>query len=209
MIRESFSFEVQSGNSLKEYHDKNSVVWVEGDKGNEYTVMFRNNSNRRVAIIVTVDGKNVVDGQSGSYNGGGYIIEAYGYVSIPGWRLDNDKKKVDKFNFVDIAAKMGNDSNVGVIGCAVFYEKAKKEFNFAGDIDLIKTTGIGIQCYVDCSNPVTEQNFESNPVTIFAIRYGDKETLKKHGIDTEVISNEPNPFPGNTGYCKPPDGWKS
>ena len=116
---------VQSGRVLPStYHD--GKYFVEAPPTGEYAIRLINNSSQRRLAVVTVDGKNVIDGEPGSYNGGGYVLERYGRVDIPGWHRGN--AEVAKFEFTpaegSYAAQMGDGvKNTGVIGVAIFDEK--------------------------------------------------------------------------------------
>jgi hypothetical protein len=102
--------------------------YVLGQEGSRYLLRVHNRSDRRVEAVVTVDGLDVIDGRPGDYaNKRGYLIEAYGYVDIDGWRLSN--REAAAFRFAPIgasyAAKTGSARNVGVIGVAVFPERVR------------------------------------------------------------------------------------
>lgn len=130
MLRNNFDFSlVVNGGSVKEYEHQGQV-FVEGKKGTEFSIRLKNNTHKRCLAVITVDGKSVIDGAPGNLDtGGGYIIDAYSSVTIPGWRLNNDA--VAKFVFADpqdsYVAQSDDDAsamdNIGVIGCAMFYEQ--------------------------------------------------------------------------------------
>lgn len=107
------------------------VLWHAGQnyvlaqKGHRYTLRIHNHSPQRIEAVATVDGLDVLDGKRGSYAKRGYLIEAYGFVDIDGWRLsDHD---VAAFRFSSVAAsyagRTGRARNVGVIGVAIFPER--------------------------------------------------------------------------------------
>ena len=75
---------------------------------------------------MTVDGRDVITGQQGNYrHQRGYVIEPYGSVNIDGFRTS--WSGVAAFRFTDVensyASRMGDDSDVGVVGVAIFREK--------------------------------------------------------------------------------------
>lgn len=124
MQQGEFTFDVLvHGRSIREYPHQGRT-YVEGRKGSEYILRVHNQSSGRVLAVVTVDGLSVMDGSDGGFDGRGYVVAAFSYVRIPGWRLDNDE--VAKFVFgskpASYAAQTGRPQNVGVIGCAVFRE---------------------------------------------------------------------------------------
>lgn len=131
MLRNNFDFAlVVNGGSVKEYEHQGQV-FVEGKKGTEFSIRIKNNTHKRSLAVITVDGKSVIDGAPGNLDtGGGYIVDAYSSITVPGWRLDNDA--VAKFVFADPGDSYVAQSddgaeamdNIGVIGCAMFYEQA-------------------------------------------------------------------------------------
>jgi hypothetical protein len=99
---------------------------VLGDQGSRYILRVHNRSGRRIEAVVSVDGLDVIDGKPADFaNKRGYLVSAYGYVDIEGWRLS--EREAAAFRFAPIgesyAAKTGKARNVGVIGVAVFPER--------------------------------------------------------------------------------------
>lgn len=64
------------------------LTFVEGRKGQFYTLKVRNDCAQRVMAVISVDGRNVVDGEACAPQSRGYIIPAYANVSIEGWRTN-------------------------------------------------------------------------------------------------------------------------
>ncbi|MEM6995111.1 MAG: hypothetical protein AAF721_31650, partial [Myxococcota bacterium] len=105
-------------------------VFVEGRNGEHYGIRVANNSNERVEAVVTVDGRDVVSGELGNFKKQrGYVIEPWTSVVIDGYRQSLDR--VASFRFSELgdsySARRGTPGNVGVIGVAVFREKATRE----------------------------------------------------------------------------------
>jgi hypothetical protein len=99
---------------------------VEGHWGNTYAIRVYNHTSSRIEAVVTVDGRDVITGKAGNYKKGrGYVISPYDSVLIDGFRTS--WSNVAAFRFTDVgdsyAARMGDASNVGVIGVAIFKEK--------------------------------------------------------------------------------------
>src|SRR5260370_21299341 len=64
-----------------------SETYVLGQLGERYTLRIRNHSPRRIEAVVSVDGRDVVDGKAADYRGKrGYPVPACGQVHIDGWR---------------------------------------------------------------------------------------------------------------------------
>lgn len=98
--------------------------FVEGRHGKEYAIRFRNNSSQRKKIVVSVDGLNVMTGDSTWERG--YVVPAWGMIVIPGWRQDSSKAAAFEFASLKDSYnqhnKAGDAGNIGVIGCKVFNE---------------------------------------------------------------------------------------
>lgn len=127
MERNPFELQVRvHGKPVREYHHEGRV-FIEGRKGSDFVLRIQNKSFKRILAIPTVDGLSVMDGKEASYDSGGYVIDPFGFINIPGWRLDDDE--VAKFFFSKLgasyAAKMDKPTNVGVIACAIFTEKVR------------------------------------------------------------------------------------
>jgi len=118
---------VQNGRALPTtYHE--GKYFVEAPLSGDYAIRITNNLGFRRLAVTTVDGKNVIDGEPGSYNGGGYVLQPWASVTIPGWHRSN--QEVAKFSFTpsegSYASQMGDGvKNTGVIGVAVFDERQR------------------------------------------------------------------------------------
>jgi hypothetical protein len=103
---------------------KSAERYVVGTPGHEYAIRIRNDSGQRILAVTSVDGVNVLSGETASPEQSGYVIEAGGSVQISGWRTSLDRTSA--FYFTDLgdsyAARTGRPRNVGVIGVAVFRE---------------------------------------------------------------------------------------
>jgi hypothetical protein len=99
--------------------------WVAGTPGAKYSVAVANGSAGRVMAVMSVDGVNVLNGQTASVDQSGYVFNGYQRYEVTGWRKSN--QEVAAFEFVaspaSYAARTGRPANVGVIGVAVFKER--------------------------------------------------------------------------------------
>jgi len=99
--------------------------FVAGRPGNEYQVTIRNRDRDDLLAVVSVDGVNVVTGETAASAQSGYVIERRRALSIAGWR--KSLEKIAAFYFTDLgdsyAARTGRPDNVGVIGVALFRRK--------------------------------------------------------------------------------------
>ncbi|HSC99607.1 MAG TPA: hypothetical protein VLI21_11945 [Casimicrobiaceae bacterium] len=108
-------------------YDKDGQRYVIGVPGHEYAIRVRNHSQDRLLAVMSVDGVNVVTGESASPDQSGYVIEGGSIVEIAGWR--RSLAQTSAFYFTDLgdsyAARTGRPGDVGVIGVAVFTERRK------------------------------------------------------------------------------------
>lgn len=100
-------------------------AFLGGVKGQRYSVVLENNSGRRVLAVVSVDGINVVSGETAAVGQTGYVLEPYQSATVEGWRKSNAEVAAFAFSSVEgsYASKTGRANNVGVIGLAWFHEK--------------------------------------------------------------------------------------
>jgi hypothetical protein len=101
-------------------------TYVLGQLGARYTLRVANHSGRRVEAVVSVDGRDAIDGRPADFRGKrGYLIPAWGSVDIDGWRISHSQAAAFRFSSVpdSYAARTGNAREVGVIGVAVFPER--------------------------------------------------------------------------------------
>ncbi len=99
--------------------------WVAGRPGARYAVSVRNATGARVLGVISVDGVNVVSGETASWEQTGYVLSPWQAFDITGWRKSD--AEVAAFHFTasqaSYAARTGRPDQVGVIGVAVFREK--------------------------------------------------------------------------------------
>ena len=106
---------------------RNGRNYLVGTPGHEYAVRIRNCTGGRVVVVTSVDGVNVVSGETAAPTQSGYVLDPWGSVEIAGWRKSMDRTAA--FYFTDLgdsyAARTGRPQNVGVVGVAVFQEKTQ------------------------------------------------------------------------------------
>ncbi len=100
-------------------------TFILGSSGQRYTILLENRTGASFEAVVTVDGLDVVSGQTGSFANRGYVIRPYGQVEIRGFRQSLDRVAAFRFGSVgdSYAADRGDARNVGVIGVALFAER--------------------------------------------------------------------------------------
>lgn len=113
---------------IREYGHQGRT-FVEGRKGQPFSILFRNNSAERVLAVPSVDGISVMDGQPATEQSRGYIVSAYSSIEIKGWRTS--LKDVAQFFFETkdgsyaATGPVADARNCGVIGCRVVGEKPR------------------------------------------------------------------------------------
>ncbi len=99
--------------------------YVLGQMGQRYEIRVVNPTGSRIEAVVSVDGLDAVDGRPGSLSKRGYIVPAYGEVTIDGFRTSLDAVAAFRFSSVrdSYAARTRHARNVGVVGAAFFRER--------------------------------------------------------------------------------------
>jgi len=99
--------------------------YVVGKPGNEYAIRVRNDGNDRALAVMSVDGVNVITGDTASPSQSGYVLDAHGSFEIAGWRTSQSRTAAFFFTTLanSYATRTGRPDNVGVIGVAVFRER--------------------------------------------------------------------------------------
>jgi len=109
-------------------HPHRGDHWVAGRPGARYAIAVRNTTRARLLNVVSVDGVNVVSGETAAWDQTGYVIHPWQNHEINGWR--KNRTEVAAFHFSEAqdayAARTGRPGNLGVIGVAVFREKAPR-----------------------------------------------------------------------------------
>lgn len=112
------------GTALTPYYHRGEW-WVAGTAGARYAITIRNRTGGRLLAVTSVDGVNVLSGESAAWNQTGYVFGPGQGYQITGWRKSD--ADVAAFTFTaspnSYAARTGRPENVGVIGVAVFRER--------------------------------------------------------------------------------------
>jgi hypothetical protein len=101
-------------------------LFVAGEPGARYSLRVTNNTNGRVLVVMSVDGVNILTGQTAGYSQRGYVFGPHQSYDVSGWRKSDTE--VAAFTFAPLpdsyAARTGRPVDVGVIGVAAFRERA-------------------------------------------------------------------------------------
>lgn len=181
--------------------------FIEGRLGERYVVRVHNPTWRRVEAVVSVDGRDAIDGQPAHAGTRGYVIAPYSYVDIDGFRLS--MAEVAAFRFTSVpdsyAGRTGTPWTVGVIEVALFPERVQPpvrrypaprgapEASAPHDRDGRdearrgnRAQGLGTEFGETRRSPVVETSFVrenwSYPAGQVRIRYDDREGLCSRGL---------------------------
>lgn len=206
------------GRRLQVYRHQGRA-YVVGKPGNEYQVSLRNRAGDDVLAIVSVDGVNVITGQSASPQQSGYVLAPRGSMDIQGWRKNMSETAAFYFTSLSdsYAARTGRPDDVGVIGVALFRKKfvpppAAIGEPFPGPFSERE----GARSRQDAAKPAESQlgtghgrretshaqyvNFErasSAPAEVVTLYYDSHRNLVARGVISEPVAVPlPRPFPG-------------
>ena len=111
----------------RDVHHARGRRYVEAVRGGEYSLRVRNPFPVRVAVSLSVDGLNTIDGRRTSrWDASKWVIEPYQTVTISGWQVSRERAR--RFYFTterdSYASKMGRASDLGLISAVFFRERA-------------------------------------------------------------------------------------
>jgi len=206
------------------WHD--GSAWVAGTPGNEYSVSIRSRQHADVLAVVSVDGVNVVSGESAHPLQTGYVLSPHRAMDIRGWR--KNMAETAAFYFTSLgdsyAARTGRPGDVGV---AVFRKKAEPPQPFSRIAPAEKSSrddaarpsgelasGAGASARSAPAAPIgtghgrreesraRQVGFERAsqvPAEVLTLRYDSRVNLVAMGVIREpvhVAPRHPRPFPG-------------
>jgi hypothetical protein len=187
--------------------------FVLGTIGERYRVHIVNPTASRIEAVISVDGLDAVDGHPSSLGKRGYVIPAFGDVTVDGWRTSLDTVAAFRFSSVrdSFASRTEHDRNVGVIGVAFFRERppvvwrrppgvwrgvapsADKAAAGAGTAPSAQRSGLGTQFGETHDSRVEETSFvraDTGPMTFAELRYDDRAGLLARGIELPPLRGE-------------------
>jgi hypothetical protein len=189
-------------------------AYVVGRPGNEYQLTLRNRQGAELLAVMSVDGINVVTGETAHPQQSGYVLGPWGGVDVKGWR--KNLSRTAAFYFTELgdtyAARTGRPEQVGVIGVALFRKMAelpqpisqiapapaaRAEARAAADAaKSAETLGTGHgRSEVSQARRVEFERATAHPAEVIAIHYDSYRNLVSMGVIREAPRN-PRPFPG-------------
>jgi hypothetical protein len=214
-----------TGEQLKVYRHQGKL-YVAGRPGNKYSVSLHNRSPGRALTVVSVDGVNVITGETAALHQSGYVLSPYEGTDITGWR--KSMSEVAAFVFTALpdsyAARTGRPDNVGVIGVAVFREyvsppsppasvapslseRSAESSGAASDaMKRSKEERLGTGHGQRETSHVRHTEFRratEQPAEVIKIYYDSHANLVARGVIATRPTKDPNPFPARFT----PDPW--
>jgi hypothetical protein len=211
-------------------HHHEGRAYVVGQPGNEYQVVLRSRAANDLLAVVSVDGVNVMSGETASPRQGGYVVSPGSRLAVRGWRKTLDE--VAAFYFTSLgdsyAARTQRPENVGVIGVALFQRLRRVPELSVGPAPMLKRDGNTLDQTAE-SRPSAQAapsaplgtghgrreesamrwvDFEratAAPAETLAIYYDSYRNLVARGILATPSPRDPDPFP--TAFAPDPPRW--
>lgn len=183
-------------------------AYVVGKPGNEYRIAVRNRLGEDLLAVVSVDGVNVVTGQTADPSQGGYVISPQGRLDIQGWRRSLHQTAAFYFTSLadSYAARTGRPDNVGVVGLALFRKRHTPSPSPIGRAeplsrDRAAEARIGTGHGRHETSHAYYADFErasSTPAQVITLYYDSRANLIARGVirDAVPVAPHPRPFPG-------------
>jgi hypothetical protein len=205
------------GRQLRVYWHEGRA-YIAGKPGNEYRISARNRAREDVLAVVSVDGVNVVSGETADTAQSGYVLSPRRSLDIQGWR--KSLAQTAAFYFTSLpdsyAARTGRPDNVGVIGVALFRRKVMTPAQVApsvpyarkeADADAAPGERGAAEAQLGTGHGRREEShvryvaFERAslaPAETITIYYDSRANLVARGVigDRVPVAPLPRPFPG-------------
>jgi hypothetical protein len=116
------------GSPVQEFASRGRI-YIEAVKGREFTIRLSNPTSGRVAVALSVDGRNVVDAKrTTELAASKWVLGPGQTVDIPGWQVSGETAR--RFFFTEssrsYAKWLGDTANVGTIEAVCFREKLRE-----------------------------------------------------------------------------------
>lgn len=181
-----------TGSVLRQYQ-QGDERWIAGLPGHRYAITLRNRSAQRVLAVVSVDGVNVITGDTARPDQSGYVLEPWASTEIKGWR--KSMRDVAAFEFVALpysyAARTGRPDDVGVIGVAVFRERARPAIALEDYRSRAPAAEPGYPGAYDKSAPSTQADGYANRQEL-GTGHGRRENDRARYVEFERASSRPS-----------------
>ncbi len=224
------------GRSFAKHQHRNTYkshrAYLEAKKGKRYKLRVRNHTNKRIAVVIAVDGRNIISGKKSNLQNHErmYVLGPHQSATYKGWRTG--KNKINRFYFTSsgdsYAEAWGDRSAMGVIAAAVYEEKyqqpqyqyspesyfnksapkAKRRGSAAAD----EKAGTGYGRQEHSASVRVEFRPKSQVAAKYFYKYEWRKTLCKHDViqcHSNYYNKPDNRFwpydrQGNGAYAPPP-----
>lgn len=207
-------YDMTQGRALP-IHEHRGRLYVAGEPGHRYELRLRNRTRHRVLAVTSVDGVNVVSGQTAATGQRGYVLDPWNSTAIEGWRKSLDD--VATFYFTSLtdsyAARTGRPDDVGVIGVALFREQPRSRHPHqlddrpaaarapSANAESQRQDSLGTGHGPRESSPAQYVDFRrasQTPDETIAIYYDSSRNLVAQGVlprKEHWVKRDPQPFP--------------
>jgi hypothetical protein len=176
-------------------HDRNTYrAYLEAKEHARYGIRIKNHTDRRVGLVVAVDGRNIISGKKSHLRRSEhmYLLDPYKSLTYKGWRTGPDR--INRFYFTteggSYAGAWNDYSAMGVIAVAVFPEKVQEmttssptpqPMMLRRNMGRAPGTGFGRAEY-SASEPVYDFTPQSHSAEKHLFKYEWRKTLCQKGI---------------------------
>jgi hypothetical protein len=184
-------------------------AYVVGKPGNEYQVTLQNRRGEDLLAVVSVDGVNVITGQTADPSQSGYVVSSGASIDIRGWRRSLSQTAAFYFTSLpdSYAARTGRPDNVGVIGVAVYRKKPAPPSAPIGNAEPLRRDSRAAEAQLGTghgrheTSPAYHAAFDrasSTAAEVITLYYDSRANLVARGIvrDAVPVAPYPRPFPG-------------
>lgn len=115
--------------------NKKRRAYIAVRDGERYSIRVRNRTDRRIGVVIAVDGRNIISGKKSHLKPreAKYVLGPWETAEYEGWRTS--RNRVNRFYFTDMddsyADAWGDHSAMGVIAVAVYREKKPKRQGYS------------------------------------------------------------------------------
>jgi hypothetical protein len=103
-------------------------TYIEAVRGRDFTLRVSNPTSERVAVALSVDGRNVIDAKRTTAQGATkWVLDPGQTMEVPGWQVSGETAR--RFFFTDVPSSyarwLGDTANIGTIEAVFFHEKVR------------------------------------------------------------------------------------
>ena len=135
--RQAYSLEVIVDGCEAPEYEHLGRVYVEALRGRNFSVRISNPTSERVAVALSVDGRNVIDAsRTSSLEATKWVLSPGETIDIPGWQVSGQNSR--RFFFTETSGSyakwLGDTRNVGTIEAVFFREKRERPVPLQGSV---------------------------------------------------------------------------